>query len=255
MAKHPGLNDMSRRGRMATYSSQDDLQYFATHVAPLLREYYQELRDQNKVPFNSTLDGAMSWVRDTTRRNGNIIRSDERAFIYPTLNEAHRLGGTEELRATFNDLVEIYTKSHTRFIESMQPKIDVLVGVHDKIDALIEEGQREPSPLKAFANMIEKKVTGKLSSEFNRAKKIGALTSEAKAAYNDIIRVEINSWGYAAFHPHQYGYTNTASADDIAELAKRHKQGTLITTAVDHEDPALRKSTDRFPEYLVKRKP
>lgn len=255
MAKHPGLNDMSRRGRMATYSSEDDLQYFATHVVPLLREYYAELREQNKVPFNSTLDGAMSWVRDTTRRNGNIIRSDERAFIYPTLNEAHRLGGTDELRATFDDLVEIYTTSHTRFIERMQPKIDALVAVQDKIEELVEEGKRTPSPLKAFANMIEKKITGKLSAEFNRAKKIGALTSEAKTAYDDIIRVEINSWGYAAFHPHQYGYTNTASAEDIAELAKRHKQGTLITTPLEQSDLVPRKSADRFPEYLVKRKP
>lgn len=251
MAKHPGLNDATRSARMATYSKQDDLDYFAAHVKPALEEYYAELTAQNKVPFCSTLDDAMSWVLNTAYTRGRMVRSDPSAFINPVLNHAHKKGGIAELRECFDELVVPYTKSYVEYIDSFKDDLDKLTAIHNKVDTLAEEGKAQPSPLKALANMIEMKVTGRLSAEFNRTQQIDQLTAQAAAIGNKMAEVNTGHWGYARFYPGVYGFRKNASEDRLAEIAKRHENGTLVTVALDHKDPALPKPAHKFPDHLI----
>lgn len=251
MAKHPGLNDASRGARMATYSNQDDLDYFAAHIKPALTEYYAELSAQNKVPFCSTLDDAMSWTLNTAYTRGRMVRSDPSAFINPVLNRAHQHGGIAELRACFDELVVPYTKSYGEYIDSFKDDLDTLSAIHNKVDKLVEEGKAQPSPLKAFANMVEMKVTGKLSAEFNRTQHIDQLTAEAAAIGNKMAEVNTGHWGYARFYPSHYGFRKDASEDRLAEIATRHEKGTLATVALDQKDPALPKPAHKFPDHLI----
>lgn len=234
MAKHPGLNDMARRERVATHSDQGDLDYFSAQVEPLLREYYTTLLSQNKVPYNSSYDKAMNWVRSTTRLAGNIVRSDERAFIYPILNEAHRAGGAEELRATFDDLANIYAQSHNSFIDRNADKIEKLAATIDAIEVEREKDKPKPAAVKSLIRTLGEKIVGRVTAIFNHGQRIDTLTSEAKKLYGAI-------------------YAKEPAFEDILAFARRHKSGMLRTAPIDQPDVSLRKSKGSFPSYLIKR--
>ena len=82
-----------RRARLAKHLSAEDGAYFNDIVSPLLAAKYVELQAVGQAPFYKSFEQAMADILNHKRKSGNIVFGDERAFIYPPLNEAHNQGG------------------------------------------------------------------------------------------------------------------------------------------------------------------
>lgn len=114
MPNYPGLNEMSRRRRLAVHLDDADAHYFNDHVRPVIAAEYTLMQEGGMAPQLKSFTCFLADILNRKRVEGNIVLGDPRAFIYPPLNEAHRAGGEPALIAAFADLArrEVGLQTH-----------------------------------------------------------------------------------------------------------------------------------------------
>lgn len=165
-----------RRARLAKHLSAEDGAYFNDIVSPLLAAKYAELQAAGQAPFYKSFEQAMGDILNHKRKSGNIVFGDERAFIYPPLNEAHKQGGDNALYAEFAKVITAFNTRLNSYIEKNPDAVATVVAAGEKIDRL--------------NNSAVLRAVEKLSTMFNRNSPQGPVSKAARFAYNTLMGIE-----------------------------------------------------------------